>query len=171
MYNASFKIQSCRLWVAAALATLAIGCAAEPEDVSEDVGDETLSQVSLDAGRVSPDAGTTDAAVKVDGGTTADGGAAAAASFCDVLAIIKPRCQACHDTETAAGAPMPLVTWEDFQAEAILTPGKKVFEVTQSRMKDTRRPMPPRGVRPAAELAVIDAWVAAGAPKPAKPCP
>lgn len=165
MFNASFKIQSRRLWVAAALASLAIGCAAEPSETSDDVGAETLSQV-IDGGVRVADGGST-----ADGSVSADGGSAVAPDYCAVRTIMTKSCTACHDSDPIAGAPMALVTWDDFQKPAILTPGKKVYEVVGSRMHDERKPMPPRGIRPAAELAIIDAWVAAGAPKPAKACP
>ena len=171
MYDAFLKLKpsswTARVLTSTMLAALAVGCAAEPQDAaSED--DDALGQLSIDGGVVS-DAAVTDGAVAPDA-SKPDAGPAGA-SFCEVLTIMKARCQACHGAETAAGAPMPLVTYADFQANAVLSPGKKVYEVTQSRMHDTRRPMPPRGVRPAAELNVVDSWVAAGAPPPATPCP
>lgn len=172
MYDAFLKLKSSswtsRILTSAMFAALVVGCAAEPQDASEE-GDDALGQISLDGGVVADGGSARDAAVAPDA-SKPDAGPAGA-SFCEVLTIMKARCQACHGAETAAGAPMPLVTYADFQAEAVLTPGKKVFEVTQSRMNDTRRPMPPRGVRPAAELNVVNSWVAAGAPPPATPCP
>ena len=171
MYAPISKLKSsswtARVLSSAVIAALAVGCAAEPQDVSDEA-DDVLGQVSLDGGVVA-DGSAADASAAPDA-SKPDAGPAGA-SFCEVLTIMKARCQACHGAETAAGAPMPLVTYADFQANAVLTPGKKVYEVTQSRMHDTRRPMPPRGVRPAAELNVIDSWVAAGAPAPATPCP
>jgi uncharacterized membrane protein len=167
MYDAFLKfrssISSARVATSAMLALLAVGCAEESQDAADD-NDEALAQMSIDGGVVSTDAGVAPDASKPDAGP-------AGASFCEVLTIMKARCQACHGAETAAGAPMSLVTYADFQANAVLTPGKKVYEVTQSRMHDARRPMPPRGIRPAAELSVVDSWVAAGAPPPATPCP
>jgi uncharacterized membrane protein len=172
MHDAFLKSRSSfwmsRVLTSAALAALAVGCATDAEQASEEA-DDVLGQL-LDAGPALDGGPVSDAGVAPDA-AQADAGAPAGASFCEVLTIMKARCQACHGAETAAGAPMSLVTYEDFQAEAVLTPGKKVYEVTQARMHDTRRPMPPRGVRPAAELNVVDSWVAAGAPAPATPCP
>jgi cytochrome c553 len=167
MYSSYLKFKSRWILTSATLTVLAVGCSDEPSDLAVDEsGSETLSQVVLDGGvRVDGSAPTSaDASVQVDGG--------AAATFCDVLTVMKTaKCGSCHGAETAAGAPMSLVTYADFQADAVLTPGKKVYEVTQTRMKDTRRPMPPRGVRPAAELQVIDSWIAGGAKPPSTPCP
>jgi hypothetical protein len=93
---------------------------------------------------------------------------------CDVNAIVVANCQSCHSNPTQSGAPMPLVTWEDFQA---LTPadtdgpaipaGAKVYQTVETRIHDAQAIMPQRPNAPlsAADLATMDAWINAGAPK------
>jgi len=67
---------------------------------------------------------------------------------------------------------MPLMTFADLQAPAKSNAAKKVFELVSTRIHDTKRPMPPPGnAKPeAAELAAIDAWVAASAPISTSTC-
>lgn len=67
---------------------------------------------------------------------------------------------------------MHLRSYEDTQALAISDPKKRVCEVVASRIHDSARPMPPVSQKPltAAELASLDAWLKAGAPKPAGSC-
>lgn len=91
--------------------------------------------------------------------------AATAADWCAVKKIMDKSCVFCHDGEGTAGSPMGLSKLEDFYVQSPLTPTKKVYETVQERMNNRSRPMPPRGLLPAADLAVVNAWVAAGAPK------
>jgi hypothetical protein len=116
------------------LAATAVGCGEDADDVSGASEPDTLSQ------------------------------AAAPADWCAVKKIMDKSCVFCHDGQGTAGSPMGLAKPEDFHVPSPLTPGKKVFETVQARMNNRQRPMPPRGVLPAADLAVIDQWVAAGAP-------
>ena len=74
-------------------------------------------------------------------------------------------CVSCHDAEGSSGSPMPLLTYEDMVADAVLTDGKKVYETVGTRVHDTKRPMPPKQKLTAAELAIIDEFVAAKAPE------
>lgn len=90
--------------------------------------------------------------------------AATPADWCAVKKIMDKSCVFCHDGQGTAGSPMGLTKPEDFHVASPLTPGKKVYETVQARMNNKQRPMPPRGVLPAADLAVVDAWVKAGAP-------
>jgi hypothetical protein len=78
---------------------------------------------------------------------------------------ILQKCAACHGTQLLAGAPMPLLNFSDFHQPAKTNPSKKVFEMVLARMSDAADPMPPEGQLPAADIATISAWVAAGAPE------
>ncbi len=83
---------------------------------------------------------------------------------CDVSALLAKHCQSCHRTPPVGGAPMPLLTYADLVNPAKSDPSKHMYDVVLSRMKDAARPMPPGGVLPAADIAVIEQWQAAGAP-------
>ena len=110
-----------------------------------------------DAGTPSRDSGTP----KPDAG---GGGGGNDALWCNVQPIFEKSCAGCHDGNGTAGTPMGLSTYSDFTAPNPSTPNKKVYEQVFARVHDTARPMPPRGLLPAADLAKIDAWVKAGAP-------
>jgi len=105
-----------------------------------------------------------------EGAATAfDGSVATPASGnlpCDVDAILAKNCSSCHGATPKFGAPMPLVTLADLHADAKFTPGKKVFEVVGTRTKDNEAPMPqpPNARLGASDQAVLDKWIAAGAP-------
>lgn len=63
-------------------------------------------------GGVAGSAGT----LSVGGG--GGGGVANATLPCDVQAVLRARCQACHTKPTAGGAPMPLLLWSDVKKYA-----------------------------------------------------
>lgn len=86
---------------------------------------------------------------------------------CDVDAVLKARCQACHGDSPSAGASAKLVTWDDLHAPYA---GKKITEAVRERVHAETRPMPPAARLTASELAVIDAWVEAGAPRADASC-
>ncbi len=96
-----------------------------------------------------------------------DGGAftGGAGLPCDVEAVMAASCHGCHGATPVAGAPMPLVSRAHFLAaspsDAALSTGAMVVR----RMKDTARPMPLSGPLPAAQVAVVEAWVQAGMPE------
>lgn len=90
---------------------------------------------------------------------------------CDVDAFVKTRCAECHGEKPTAGAPMPLVTREDFLAASRSDPTRPVTALLPVRLRDDKKPMPEPGLsfppRPRAteaELSMIDAWLANGAP-------
>lgn len=85
---------------------------------------------------------------------------------CDVDEILGARCRRCHGAPPSFGAPMPLATFADLHAEARAVPGKKVFERVGARIHDDASPMPqpPNPRLGPAEMATLDAWIAAGAP-------
>jgi hypothetical protein len=93
------------------------------------------------------------------------------ADFCGVLGVMKADCQACHAATPIAGAPMPLMTYEDFMKPAPSAPTRKVHELVKERTHDTKRPMPPTGVLAQDKLSVLDAWLQSGALQPTAACP
>jgi len=111
-----------------------------------------------------------------DDAGVARGGDAAAASGaglpCDVNDVLTGVCQRCHSSPPAAGAPMPLVTWDDTHAPSRSDPSVPVFEMMSRRIHDEARPMPPAGLGldlDEAQLAALDGWLGAGAPMQAGP--
>ncbi|MGO9711799.1 MAG: hypothetical protein ACLQBL_23250 [Polyangiaceae bacterium] len=93
---------------------------------------------------------------------------------CDVNAVVVEHCQTRHANPPQNGAPMPLVTWEDFQAKTpadALGPnpitGTYVYQTAQFRIGDNQAPMPqpPNARLDAADMATMNAWFNAGAPK------
>jgi hypothetical protein len=89
---------------------------------------------------------------------------------CDVSAVLEKNCQKCHGPRPVYGAPMPLMTGADMQAGSKSDPTKKVWERMGTRIHDGASPMPPSGRLPAADLAVLDAWLQAGAPRSEAQC-
>lgn len=91
---------------------------------------------------------------------------------CDIDAIFAERCRTCHADPPLSGAPMPLLTLKDLYADAVLTPGKKVYEAVGIRIHDDARPMPqrPNPRLTLSETATLDAWIAAGAPAGSVAC-
>lgn len=138
----------------------------KPTTTKKDAGKPTSSTGGgkVDAG--APKSSETDEAPVASGkdaGVKTSTPAEGKSLWCDALKVFEDKCQSCHGTKTAAGAPMSLVTIADTNAAAPLTKGKKVYEVVGTRVHDTKNPMPPGKPLSAAELAPIDAWIAAGA--------
>jgi hypothetical protein len=79
--------------------------------------------------------------------------------------ILWNKCVVCHNNPPIAGSPMSLASPASFHAPAVSNPSKKVYELIPGRLTDARRPMPPEGQLPAADIALINNWVAAGAPE------
>jgi mono/diheme cytochrome c family protein len=82
---------------------------------------------------------------------------------CGVSKIMVNSCQSCHGATPIGGAPMALVTFDDFHKPANTQPTRKVYELVKERVHDKMRPMPPIGELTTDELAAIDNWVAGGA--------
>lgn len=88
--------------------------------------------------------------------------AVADGSWCQVQKVLTANCVACH-TEGGVG-PMPLETYGDLVRDSSKVPGTKTYTRVGVRIHDPKSPMPPRGQLDQNSLAVIDAWLAAGAP-------
>lgn len=82
---------------------------------------------------------------------------------CAVTNVVRERCGACHGATPAGGAPMSLLTHQDFHKPSVTRPELKVFELSRQRLVDVARPMPPSGALVASELSALDGWLAAGA--------
>lgn len=122
-------------------------------------GSEALSEASDASGRAGSSAA-------MSGSAGAAGGAAydGPASWCDVKELLDTRCAVCHDDQHTASSPMSLLTYAHTQAPAVSDASRKVYQLIGQRVHDTKKPMPPQQPLTAAELGMIDAWVAAGAP-------
>ena len=106
-----------------------------------------------------PSKGSTSDAGSGDKSPTGGG----SSGWCDTLAILKSDCQSCHGSPLAAGAPMPLLKFDDVTANGTTTKTKKVYELIGTRVHDTKSSMPPGKPLSADKLKVIDAWIADGA--------
>ncbi len=82
---------------------------------------------------------------------------------CDVRSLVESRCATCHASTPNSEAPYPLLTRADFLRQV---GGGTVAQRSLERMNDTARPMPPPSEPPLdpMDIAMFDAWVAAGAP-------
>lgn len=146
------------------------------------VGDADVGDADVDASDVvrvvDTDAAASDA-VRGDADQTSDAngpgidvtrdGGDSSALWCAVQQLSLQNCAFCHDGKGTAGAPMALVTYADFMADAPLSQGMKTYEAVAARVHDSARPMPPGGLLSDADLQVIDRWIAAGAPAGSNP--
>ncbi len=109
-----------------------------------------------------PDGSVVDSSVPGDGGDAATGSTKLP---CDVQAVVQARCAHCHGAEPEAGAPMPLVTREDFLARSALS-GEAYYHVALLRLQDERNPMPPTSqlALSAHEHETLARWLSAGVP-------
>jgi len=89
---------------------------------------------------------------------------------CDVDAVLAKNCRSCHSSPAKYGAPMPLTSWEAVHAKAASNPGVEVWELMKARVHDKQNPMPASGMLGATDLATLDAWFAASAPKGTASC-
>jgi hypothetical protein len=102
-----------------------------------------------------------------DAGAAPGAGAGGGSDYCKVQEILDQRCTSCHDGAGTGGTPKTpgLKTYADLTAPAPVTKDKKFYEAVAARVHDKARPMPPKNPLTAEQLALIDSWVAAGAPK------
>jgi hypothetical protein len=81
---------------------------------------------------------------------------------CDVAAMLAASCSSCHGASPSGGAPNALTTYEQLMAPSLSVPSLSVAQLSLQRMKDTKAPMPPGGGS-AADIAVLEGWLTAGA--------
>jgi hypothetical protein len=133
-----------------------------PGDDSSSADDEYEKET------VEEDSGKRDGAPSNPGEASTRDAASDAASkasdslWCNAVPVFKQACQSCHNEHLESGAPMALVTHEDFMRDAPSGEGK-VYEVVSSRVHADTKRMPPRQVLRAEELEAIDDWIADGA--------
>lgn len=82
---------------------------------------------------------------------------------CDVAAVLAKSCTSCHGDTLKNDAPNRLMTHDDLMAVAKDGSGKTMLEIAIERMRDKSDPMPPDGVLPESDVAVLEAWAADGA--------
>jgi hypothetical protein len=137
------------------LGFVALLTACDPGSVSGPPGTEP----GADAGEASAN----------DGGilATSDGGgfpAGATRLPCAVEEVVFRRCGTCHAQTPRFGAPMPLVSWEDFERPAVTRPGMRVRELVPIRLDDPVDPMPEDRPLDPADRTALDRWLAGGGP-------
>ena len=96
-------------------------------------------------------------------GLEPDAGPAGEGLPCDVEALLASQCRTCHGAHLSGNAPMPLVTREHMLKPSSVT-GLSVGALSVARMKKTSAPMPPAGVLPTEQVALLENWVNAGMP-------
>jgi hypothetical protein len=93
---------------------------------------------------------------------------------CDVAPIVSQHCTNCHAKTPQFGAPMPLMTVEDFQAPTRSAPTLPVHKTALTRISATEaaRMMPPvtSSKLAAAEMTTFSAWLSGGAVAAAQGC-
>ena len=163
--NATFATVSLLIATCAVPMVVACGSDAAPPGNAADTQDQSSTGSS---GAGSSGASPTSAGSGGTGGTAGE----ATGIPCDVDAVLAKDCRSCHGASPSAGAPNSLVTWSDLQASSKTDPTKKELELVGSRTHDDKRPMPPppNTRLSAAEQAIIDGWVANGAPKSTEVC-
>lgn len=105
----------------------------------------------------------------VDGGpgSNSDAGPVTLAGLpCDVANVLSTHCVSCHGAVPSGGATTSLTSYANLVADSAAHPGQTQVERSIARMHDTTSPMPPRPAAavPAAEIAILEAWVTAGTP-------
>jgi mono/diheme cytochrome c family protein len=92
----------------------------------------------------------------------------------EIACILQRKCSTCHGEIPAQGAPMPLVSWEDFHAPTPSQSEVPVYRWVGDRAgRDDALRMPPPGSRALSgvEQAALVAWVEDGAPPSDQPAP
>lgn len=88
---------------------------------------------------------------------------------CDVARVLAKDCAGCHAAVPAGGAPNALMSYEDLMAASFTDKAVSAAQMSLTRMKDTKNPMPPDGA-PAEDLAILEQWIADGMPKGTETC-
>lgn len=116
------------------------------------------------------------------GGTSAGGSGSGGVAFCEALTVIRDKCQRCHQSPPEHGAPVPLLTYEDTQAQYYTTERQwsdAILEaVERGSMPDLAQNDPPASLMPPVEPLTSDEeatlldWLAQGAkPEGGTNCP
>ncbi|MDB4936384.1 MAG: peptidylglycine alpha-amidating monooxygenase, partial [Labilithrix sp.] len=91
---------------------------------------------------------------------------------CDVDTVLETSCRSCHGASPLHGAPMSLVTHDDLTAVSRMYASEHVFERVATRIHDSAKPMPPppNAALSGDDMATLDRWIAAGAPRADEAC-
>ena len=88
---------------------------------------------------------------------------------CDVFTVLRENCHRCHQSPPLNGAPFPLLTWADTQAQYYTTPDK-IWEHMKLVIEPGALPGMPFGGNPPGlpeeKLNVLRAWFATCSPGP-----
>jgi hypothetical protein len=158
---------------------LGIACTADPQGARNDARDSvgnpaTNPQASGTGGTSSTPVPTNPTAIGMPtagvGGDVLPVPPSATPMPCAVANVVKSNCQSCHGAKLVGGAPMSLLTQDDFQkdhvvkfTEGLIGKTMKVYELAKLRINAVAKPMPPSGAMPAADASALDAWLSAGA--------
>jgi uncharacterized membrane protein len=100
-----------------------------------------------------------------DGGEIALDAGADAKLPADVDAVLASRCRKCHSDPPQHDAPFPLLTWANTHERYANDGNKPIYQLMGVRIHDESFPMPPEGnPMTDADRAVLDKWIAKGAP-------
>jgi hypothetical protein len=115
--------------------------------------------------------GTLDSGTPSGSGGISDGNCIAGQLPPAVQTILRDRCVSCHNKPPLKDVPTSLTSFADLTAPSASDPTRTNAQLALVRMQDTAMPMPPSPLSraTAAEIATMQAWVAAGTPKPACP--
>ena len=96
----------------------------------------------------------------------ADAGVAGGGLPCDVQTLLVNRCDTCHGTTPAAGAPRSLVTYADLTKPDPVNTAMTEAQVALARMQSATSPMPPAPAAAAtsSEIATLQNWINGGYP-------
>lgn len=159
-------ISSCGCIAVALLTCLGGGCDGNPDAVSGDGA--TLPVFGAGTGGAAL-GGAGGANIGTGGAMIATGNntpVAGDSSWCKALGVLRTSCQGCHGAELAYGAPMSLVTHADTAALSVFDGTTPIYQRVGARIHDATSPMPPVNQPPltAEQTALLDAWIAEGAP-------
>jgi uncharacterized membrane protein len=95
-----------------------------------------------------------------------DAGVAGGVLPCDVQTLLANRCDSCHGSTPAGGAPRSLVTYSNLTLADPANTSMTEAQVALQRMQNTASPMPPSPASPAtsAEVTALQNWINAGYP-------
>ena len=90
---------------------------------------------------------------------------------CTIQTSVKANCQTCHGATPIGGAPMQLLTYDDFHRDYVVKTSKglvgqtkKLYELAHIRLNDGANPMPPSGsLAIPADRQLLNDWLAGGA--------
>ena len=157
-----------------ALFATVVACSIQCASCGESAHEKAGPQSGLPGEQAHESPGHLDASLPQEPAPEADAAVEHASSGlpCAVATVVREHCTLCHASSPVAGAPMPLTSHADFVAAAHSAPDKKVYELVLARVHNEKLPMPPVSQEPLSEeeLATLDAWLAAGAPKSAETC-